>query len=61
MLASMIPGATYIEYPEGDHVMWSGDAEALIGDIEEFTTGERHSGENVAGDADRNLGDNPFH
>jgi class 3 adenylate cyclase len=51
-LASMIPGAKYIEYPEGDHVMWSGDAEALVGDIEEFTTGERHSGD---GDSDRIL------
>ena len=42
-LASQIPGAKYIEYPEGDHAFWSGDAEMLLGDIEEFITGQRES------------------
>ena len=40
-LASQIPGARYVEYPEGDHGFWSGDTETLAGDIEEFLTGQR--------------------
>jgi class 3 adenylate cyclase/alpha-beta hydrolase superfamily lysophospholipase len=42
-LASQIPGAKYIEYPDGDHAFWSGDVEVLQGDIEEFITGHRES------------------
>jgi class 3 adenylate cyclase len=42
-LAAQIPGAKYIEYPDGDHVPWSGDVEGLLGDIQEFVTGERES------------------
>jgi class 3 adenylate cyclase/predicted esterase len=40
-LATFIPGAKYIEYPEGDHAFCVGDTEALLGDIEEFVTGRR--------------------
>ena len=40
-LAAAIPGARYIEYPDGDHAFWSGDAGPLLGDIEEFITGHR--------------------
>jgi pimeloyl-ACP methyl ester carboxylesterase len=40
-LAAQIPGAKYIEYPDGDHAFWTGDTEALLGDIEEFVTGHR--------------------
>ncbi len=40
-LAQMIPAARYIEYPDGDHVPFTGDTEALLGDIQEFVTGER--------------------
>jgi len=40
-LASQIPGAKYIEYPDGDHMMMCGDVETLLGDIEEFITGHR--------------------
>lgn len=29
----------HIEYPGRDHAFWSGDVEALLGDIEEFITG----------------------
>ena len=32
-----------IEYPGADHVFWVGDVEALLGDIEEFLTGQRES------------------
>jgi class 3 adenylate cyclase len=42
-LASQIPGAKYIEYPDGDHLYITGDVEALHGDIEEFITGHRES------------------
>jgi len=40
-LASQIPGAKFVEYPGEDHVYWSGDVEAFLGDIEEFVTGSR--------------------
>jgi pimeloyl-ACP methyl ester carboxylesterase len=42
-LAAQIPNASFIEYPDGDHAFWSGDAEPLLGDIEEFVTGHRDS------------------
>jgi pimeloyl-ACP methyl ester carboxylesterase len=42
-LASRIPNARFIEYPDGDHAFWAGNAEALLGDIEEFVTGHRES------------------
>lgn len=42
-LAARIPGSKYIEYPDGGHAFWFGDAEALLGDIEEFVTGHRES------------------
>src|SRR6267378_2429276 len=35
--------AKYIEYPGSDHAYWTGDVEALHGDIEEFITGHRES------------------
>ena len=40
-LASQIPDAKLIEYDGEDHVFWSGDVEAFLGDIEEFVTGSR--------------------
>ena len=42
-LAAQIPGAKYIEYAGGDHAFWTGDTEAVLGDIEEFITGHRDS------------------
>lgn len=42
-LASQIPGAKYIEYPDGDHAFWTGDVETTLGDIEEFVTGHRET------------------
>ena len=41
--AAQIPGAKYIEYPGVDHAFWSGEVEALLGDIEEFITGHRET------------------
>ena len=40
-LAAQIPNAKFIEYPEGDHLLWSSNSEARLGDIEEFVTGHR--------------------
>lgn len=51
-LAGLIPGARYIEYPEGVHGFWAGDTDALLGDIEEFVTGQRDRG---GGDLERIL------
>jgi len=42
-LAAQIPGAKYIEYLGDDHLFWTGDTEAVLGDIEEFITGHRDS------------------
>lgn len=42
-LAANIPGARYIEYPEGDHAPFGAGAEILCGDIEEFVTGHREA------------------
>jgi class 3 adenylate cyclase len=42
-LAAQILGAKYIEYPDGDHLPFAGDTDALLGDIEEFVTGHRES------------------
>jgi class 3 adenylate cyclase len=44
-LAEQIPGARYVELPGIDHLPWAGDAEAVIGEIEEFLTGVRSTPE----------------
>lgn len=51
-LAEPIPGAKFVEYPEGDHVFWTGDSETVAGDIEEFVTGHR---DNAAVELERVL------
>jgi len=40
-LARQISEGSFIEYAGEDHLFWSGDVEALLGDIEEFVTGHR--------------------
>src|SRR5438270_4483876 len=40
-LAAQIPGARYVELPGIDHLPWAGDAEAVLGEVEEFLTGAR--------------------
>jgi pimeloyl-ACP methyl ester carboxylesterase len=40
-LAEQIPGARYVELPGIDHLPWAGDAESVLGEIEEFLTGAR--------------------
>jgi class 3 adenylate cyclase len=51
-LAAQIHDAKFIEYPGGDHAFFTGDVEALLGDIEEFVTGHRDSS---SGDLERVL------
>jgi class 3 adenylate cyclase len=51
-MAAQIPGAKYIEYPDGDHGYWTGDTTTIIGDIKEFITGQR---EEVLDDLERVL------
>jgi len=51
-LASLLPDAKYVEYPVGDHALFRGDAAAVLGDIEEFITGNRESS---SGDLERVL------
>lgn len=44
-LARHIPGARYVELPGNDHLPWMGDADAVLGEIQEFTTGIREATE----------------
>ena len=48
-LATHIPDAKFVLVPGDDHVPWTADADALLDEIEEFLTGQRH------GSADRVL------
>jgi class 3 adenylate cyclase len=41
-IAERIPGAKYVELVGDDHAAAAGDSEALVAEIEEFLTGERH-------------------
>jgi class 3 adenylate cyclase len=49
-LAEHIPEARLVEPPGGDHIMFVGDADRLVDEIEEFMTGAR-----ATADADRML------
>jgi class 3 adenylate cyclase len=42
-LAEHIPGARFVELPGTDTVLFSGDQNALIEEVEEFLTGARHA------------------
>ena len=44
-LAERIAGAKMVEVPSTDHLPWGADADAILDEIEEFLTGERHSAE----------------
>jgi len=44
-LAEQIPEARYVELPGIDHLPWSGDYEAVVGEVEEFLTGARSAPE----------------
>jgi class 3 adenylate cyclase len=49
-IARKIAGARLVEFPGEDHSLWAGDPNAVISEVEEFTTGSRQSA-----DADRVL------
>lgn len=42
-LAERIPRAKYVELPGDEHVLWWGDADALLDEIREFLTGVRQA------------------
>lgn len=41
-MAERIPGARLVVFPGDDHIVWFGDWEALVDELEEFVTGHRH-------------------
>jgi pimeloyl-ACP methyl ester carboxylesterase len=40
-LASQVPGARFVELPGDEHLLWAGDQDRLLTEIEEFLTGTR--------------------
>jgi len=44
-MAERIPGAKFVALPSNDHLPWGADADAILDEIEEFLTGERHGPE----------------
>jgi class 3 adenylate cyclase len=49
-IAGRIPGAKYVELPGDEHLIWAGDVDELVNEVEEFLTGSR-----AAHEADRVL------
>lgn len=43
-MAEHIPGARLVELEGNDHLPFAGDAESILGEVEEFLTGIRHGG-----------------
>jgi class 3 adenylate cyclase len=44
-IAQQIPGAKYVELSGDDHLVWVGDSDALLDEVEEFLTGVRRGPE----------------
>jgi class 3 adenylate cyclase len=44
-MAERIAGARFVELPGDDHWPWIGDSDAVVDEVEEFLTGERHAPE----------------
>jgi pimeloyl-ACP methyl ester carboxylesterase/class 3 adenylate cyclase len=44
-MAEHIAGARFVELPGDDHWPWIGDCDAVVDEVEEFLTGERHAPE----------------
>ncbi|MGH3081022.1 MAG: alpha/beta fold hydrolase [Gaiellaceae bacterium] len=40
-IASQVPGAKYVELPGDDHLIWAGDVDGLVDEVEDFLTGSR--------------------
>jgi pimeloyl-ACP methyl ester carboxylesterase len=49
-IAAQIPDASYVELPGDEHLIWAGDVDAVVDEVEEFLTGSR-----PAHEADRVL------
>ena len=44
-IAQQIPNAKYVELPGDDHLVWTGDTDTLLDEVEEFLTGVRRGAE----------------
>ena len=44
-IAARIPGAKFVELPGDAHILWAGNTEAVVDEIEEFLTGVRRGPE----------------
>jgi class 3 adenylate cyclase len=42
-LAHQIPNAKYVELPGNDHLLWVGNTERVMDEVEKFLTGSRHT------------------
>jgi len=40
-LAAQIPGARFVELPGDEHLLWAGDQDSMLAEVEEFLTGTR--------------------
>jgi pimeloyl-ACP methyl ester carboxylesterase len=40
-IANQIPNANYVELPGDEHLIWAGDVDVVVDEVEEFLTGER--------------------
>ena len=40
-IAQQIPGAKYVELPGDEHLIWAGDVDSVVDEVEEFLTGIR--------------------
>jgi class 3 adenylate cyclase len=40
-IAAQIQGAKYVELPGDEHLIWAGDVDAVVDEVEEFLTGSR--------------------
>ena len=40
-IAAQIPGASYVELPGDEHLIWAGDVDAVVDEVEHFLTGTR--------------------
>jgi pimeloyl-ACP methyl ester carboxylesterase len=40
-IANQIPNAKYVELPGDEHLIWAGDVDVVVDEVEEFLTGER--------------------
>jgi class 3 adenylate cyclase len=40
-IAAQIPGAKYVELPGDEHLIWAGDVDRVVDEVEEFLTGSR--------------------